>query len=144
MTILVAFDGSEDAIRAIEDAARLFPGHRAVVLNVWEPLTVAVAHHPYAALAAAPVDDDDEASVGAARVAERGSQIAREAGLQAEPRADPETNDVPQAILSVADEVEAEAVVLGSRGLRGVRALLGSVSERVAQEAHRPVLIVPS
>jgi nucleotide-binding universal stress UspA family protein len=35
----------------------------------------------------------------------------------------------------------ADIVVVGSRGLRGIRAL-GSVSERVAHEAHCPVLVV--
>ncbi len=36
---------------------------------------------------------------------------------------------------------EADLVVVGSRGLRGIRAL-GSVSERVAHEALCPVLVV--
>jgi nucleotide-binding universal stress UspA family protein len=46
----------------------------------------------------------------------------------------------PVAELSEASE-DADLVVVGSRGLRGVRAL-GSVSERVAHEARCPVLIV--
>jgi nucleotide-binding universal stress UspA family protein len=36
---------------------------------------------------------------------------------------------------------EVDLVVLGSRGLRGLRAL-GSVSERVAHEAHCPALVI--
>jgi len=35
----------------------------------------------------------------------------------------------------------ADLVVVGSRGLKGLRAL-GSVSERVAHRAHSPVLVV--
>jgi nucleotide-binding universal stress UspA family protein len=43
-------------------------------------------------------------------------------------------------ILSVASEA-ADLVVVGSRGLRGIRAL-GSLSERIAHEAHCSVLVV--
>jgi nucleotide-binding universal stress UspA family protein len=43
-----------------------------------------------------------------------------------------------------ADRVRAHLVIVGSHGRRGVRrALLGSVAERVARAARRPVLIVP-
>jgi nucleotide-binding universal stress UspA family protein len=46
----------------------------------------------------------------------------------------------PVAELTEASE-DADLVVVGSRGLRGIRAL-GSVSERVAHDAHCPVLVV--
>jgi nucleotide-binding universal stress UspA family protein len=48
-------------------------------------------------------------------------------------------------ILSQADAVDADAIVLGSRGRGGIGSfLLGSVSAAVVQSADRPVLIVPS
>jgi hypothetical protein len=41
--------------------------------------------------------------------------------------------------------VDAEAIVLGRRGLTGVKSLLlGSVSHAVLQHADRPVVVVPS
>lgn len=50
-----------------------------------------------------------------------------------------------ETILEQAEETGAEAIVLGSRGLTGVKSLLlGSVSHAVLQHADRPVIVVPS
>lgn len=46
-----------------------------------------------------------------------------------------------EAILEVVDEIQAELVVLGTRGLSGLKhLLLGSTAERVVQHARCPVL----
>jgi nucleotide-binding universal stress UspA family protein len=48
-----------------------------------------------------------------------------------------------QGILNVGEDVGAGLIVLGSRGLGGVkRALMGSVSDSVVRHAHCPVLVV--
>ena len=48
-----------------------------------------------------------------------------------------------QAIVHLAEELSAGLIVMGSRGLGGVRrALMGSVSASVVHHAHCPVLIV--
>ncbi|MDP9455342.1 MAG: universal stress protein [Actinomycetota bacterium] len=48
-----------------------------------------------------------------------------------------------QAIVHLADEIGAGLIVMGSRGLGGLRrALMGSVSDSVVRHAHCPVLIV--
>jgi hypothetical protein len=66
-------------------------------------------------------------------------------GLDAHPRTTPRNGSVADVILDVADEADAEAIVLGSRGLTGVRSLLlGSISHAVLQHADRPVVVVPS
>lgn len=49
-----------------------------------------------------------------------------------------------RVLLTVADEVNADLIVLGSRGLGGYPdLLLGSTSTQVAQQSHRPVAIIP-
>jgi nucleotide-binding universal stress UspA family protein len=47
-------------------------------------------------------------------------------------------------ICKTAERVRAQLIIVGSHGRRGFhRALLGSIAERVARLARRPVLIVP-
>ncbi len=46
-------------------------------------------------------------------------------------------------IVELAEEIDAGLIVLGSRGLGGMRrALMGSVSDAVVRHAHCPVLVV--
>ncbi len=48
-----------------------------------------------------------------------------------------------EQILKVAEDIGAGLIVMGSRGLGGVRrALMGSVSDSVVRHAHCPVLVV--
>jgi nucleotide-binding universal stress UspA family protein len=46
-------------------------------------------------------------------------------------------------ILDVADEENADLIVIASRGLRDRPEILGSVTERVARVTRCPLLIVP-
>lgn len=49
----------------------------------------------------------------------------------------------PREIVTLAEEIEAGLIVMGSRGLRGLeRMVMGSVSEAVVRHAHCPVLVV--
>lgn len=46
-------------------------------------------------------------------------------------------------ILALADDLDADMIVVGSRGLGGLRrTLMGSVSDAVVRHAHCPVLVV--
>lgn len=64
-----------------------------------------------------------------------GATIAR-AHLRMGPREDEE-------IVALAEEIGAGLIVMGSRGLGGIRrALMGSVSDSVVRHAHCPVMIV--
>ena len=140
--ILICYDGSPAAVRAIETAAALLGPRRAVVLDVASSMTVAESvAAPYSAMAGAAVEETYAAE--AVRIAAEGTEIARSSGFDAVARA---TRAVPtwEGIVEIADELDAPVIVVGSRGLRGLNeALHGSVSHQVAAHAGRPVLIVP-
>jgi nucleotide-binding universal stress UspA family protein len=76
-------------------------------------------------------------------VATQGADIARSAGFDAEARA-AVMAPTWQGIVDVADELDTPVIVIGSRGLSGLREIVdGSLSHQVAEHAGRPVLIVP-
>jgi nucleotide-binding universal stress UspA family protein len=138
--ILICYDGSDEARRAIDVAAELLVERRAVVLYVG-PLLMDV--EAYAAVGPGATELDNVVLEDALTLAEAGAERARKAGFHAGARAD---IDAPtwHGVVEVADDIGAAAIVLGSRGLSGVHELLeGSLSHQVAEQAGRPVLIVP-
>ena len=77
--------------------------------------------------------------------AEAGARLAIELGFDAEPRTVDRRTTIADAILGEADALDATAILVGSRGLTGVKSLLvGSVSHAVIQHADRTVIVVPS
>ena len=143
--ILIAYDGSEHARHAIEHAGSVLRGGEAVVLYVREPLEGLAAHlegHP----ALEEVRGIDAVTRDAAeRLAERGAEHARQAGFDATARVANSIQTAADSVVRIADEIDARLIVLGSRGRRALKSLvLGSVSHQVAQEARRPVLVIPA
>jgi nucleotide-binding universal stress UspA family protein len=138
--VLLCFDGSPAARDAIGGAAPFVARRRALVLTVWSA-PVGMAVHGLAAEARAY--EAAEAQRAGAQAAE-GCEIARGAGFTAEPiTACGSSEGTWHAILSAADEHDASLIVVGARGLGGLRAaLLGSVSEGVVRHARRPVLVM--
>jgi nucleotide-binding universal stress UspA family protein len=140
--ILICYDGSDSAQRAIDAAAGLLGRRHAVVLDVGPLLTATeslAALSPVAPAAAFQELNEDDARSRARDGAER----ARRAGFEAEARADLAA-PTWEGIVDVAAQIDAAVIVIGSRGLGGVSELVeGSVSHDVAEHAGRPVLIVP-
>jgi nucleotide-binding universal stress UspA family protein len=138
--ILICYDGSEGARNAIAVAGGLLGGRQAVVLDVAPLQEVAEA---YAAMGSGVGGLDRLALDTAAARADEGAELARAAGFRARGRAELES-PTWLGVVDVADEIGAAAIVIGSRGLTGIRSFFeGSVSHDVATHAGRPVLVVP-
>jgi len=140
--ILICYDGSPEAARAIEVAAGLLGPRRAVVLDVGQVITPAESIATLSPVVPGAAFEDmnlDDAS----SVAAHGAQLARASGFEAEARAGLSAPTWDE-VVHVADELDAPVIVTGSRGFSGVHERLeGSVSHEVAEHAGRPVLIVP-
>ena len=145
--ILIAYDGSADARAAIERAGELLSGQPATVLVVWEPFVDVLARSG-AGMPIGEVDYEalDRSSEDQARQrADEGTQLAQQYGFNAQARVHARDASVADCILAEADGVGAKAIVMGTRGLTGVKSfLLGSVSHAVLQHSDRPVLVIPS
>jgi nucleotide-binding universal stress UspA family protein len=146
--ILLCYDGSDGAKRAIEVAHAVAGDRRVTVLHLWEPPGGLMLSDPFGGL---PVWSPDQISEVDAVVRERagrlvadGVRIAREAGFEAQGRLEASPGSDWRAILDVADELDAQLIVLGARGLSAVEsAILGSVSNAIVHHAKRPVLVGP-
>ncbi len=140
--ILICYDGSADSDRAIETAASLFGGRRAVVADIGPMLTAAESVAALESVIPGAAFEDLNTD-SALKIARAGAERARRAGFDAEARAEL-SSATWEGIVDVADEIDAAVIVLGSRGLSGIRERLnGSVSHEVAEHSRRPVLIVP-
>jgi nucleotide-binding universal stress UspA family protein len=134
--VLIATDGSEVSLRAGEYAARLAGSLDAklfVLYVVDEHLLFHSAIH-YGEFVEMLSEEGREAT-GKVRA------LAEEAGVECEELivyGRPE-----QTILSMAEEVRADPIILGAEGMsRLEHALIGSVSEEALRRANRTVLVV--
>jgi len=148
--IVIAYDGSSAARRAVAAVAKLLPSRRTLVVTVWEAALAHAAAAPKPAATATPVVDpsagldvDSDLRASAQRVSDEGAQLARSLGLDAEPIATVDASAVASTIVELARRHDAAAIVVGSRGLSGVRARLeGSTSKDVVKRAPCPVIVV--
>jgi nucleotide-binding universal stress UspA family protein len=145
--VLFAYDGSDGARRAIAEAATRLAARDGIVVSVWR------SHERSAGLGRLAVPDsitreaiarlDAESEAAAAEVATEGVDQLTAAGWAAEAVTRSTTTNVWAAVLAVAREHEATTIVVGSRGLSGLKsAVLGSVSSGLLQHSELPVLLV--
>jgi nucleotide-binding universal stress UspA family protein len=140
--VLICYDGSDGARRAIGAAAELLGPRKALVVDIGSPVTpaesLAVLSPVAPAAAFAELNADD-----ARDRAREGAELARQAGFVPDARGVVEA-PTWQGIVDAANEVDAAVIVVGSRGLDAAQEILkGSVSHQIAEHAGRPVLIVP-
>jgi nucleotide-binding universal stress UspA family protein len=133
-TVLVAADDSVTASRAVASAIEL-------VAVLGGKLHVMTAYHPGSAKAdKLPDEFMDRITDPADLLLLKLRDSVSKAGLEAEYH--PAAGDAADAIVRVADQVGADLIVVGNRGMKGVRRVLGSVPNTVAHKANCSVLIV--
>ena len=139
--ILICYDGSEEARHAITVAAELIGvQRRAVVVDVAQ---LEVAADAFAAFGSGAGAVEQRLLRDALARAGEGVELARGLGFRALGRADLAA-PTWRGLVQIADEIGAGLIVIGSRSLRGLSALVErSVSRDVAAHAGRPVLVVP-
>jgi nucleotide-binding universal stress UspA family protein len=153
MSILICYDDSASARRAVTVARRTLAHHPPILLHVY--------HAPEAVLADAfstrssdpttgPVSQDRLESLAARRareVLDGAKAIVSDLGGDAQMEAREAAPDasVWETILTVADEIDAELIVTGTRGSTAeADEPLGSVSAGLLHHSRRPVLVVPA
>lgn len=137
--IVFAYDGSELARLAIDEAGRLLgSGGEALILTVWQPFDVGFVPATGLQFDAKEIAQVREA---AERTAAEGVSVAEAAGFRGSGLA-LEATPTWKGIVKLADERDASLIVLGSHGRTGMAdALLGSVAGAVASHTKRSVLI---
>ena len=151
--VLIAYDGSDVARRAIHKTAELFGSRRALVLTVWKPglsadeVTATRGGARITAPSSVEVEEADEVQdslqASAERIAEEGAELAKSLGLETEALPVLNEGTVAETIIALARKRDVAAIIVGSRRLSGLRARLeGSVSMAVLKQSPFPVLIV--
>lgn len=141
-SIVVGTDGSATAAVAVQQASELarICGATLHLVTAYRvrALVTAAAESPM--LAAAALDCEHDMARQTVLALDETAARVRESGVRVEVH--PWPGEVADAILSVADQEQADLIVVGSRGMQGARRFLGSVPNSVAHRAPTAVLIV--
>ena len=136
-TILLATEGSTEAQLARITAIDLANSTNSELHVV----TVAPGYPSYDVRNPSVVDQHREQAEDILN--EQAAKIEQEGGTVAEKHLRIAERCRAQQIVQVAEDIAAGLIIMGSRGLGGVRrALMGSVSDSVVRHAHCPVLVV--
>ena len=135
-TIVVGYDGSRSALAAVKHAIdRVGPDGRLVVVHAYLTPTDHIGASYYTAM----VEDASQYATdlldGLEQDCERLATIEHERDLA--------VGSAATAIVRAAETHEATEIVIGSRGVGRMRALLGSVAHDVIHRAHCPVTVIP-
>ncbi|WP_238423145.1 universal stress protein [Gordonia sp. 'Campus'] len=151
-TLMIAYDGSPNADRAIRYAGQFLRARSAVVVTAWQPGGMTPARMSTLAGGMQPfIDTQLDAGVDraleeeASAVNGRGVELATDCGLAARGLLVEVESTVWGALVAAAEALDVDLLVTGTRGASGLKALLrSSVAERVLKHCHRPVFIVPA
>lgn len=148
--VVVAFDGSAEALEAARTAGSLFQDRPILVVTVWEPGMAMAMTANASAIDASYIPPSPEAiemvdrsqREHAEAMAEAGAKAASAEGANAMAYPVPDEVNVAETIAAIAEQRDAAVVVVGSRGLGRMRSLLGSTTRRLMRDTHRPLLVV--
>jgi nucleotide-binding universal stress UspA family protein/effector-binding domain-containing protein len=148
LRVMAGYDGSIAAGAAIEVAAGLLPRAHAWITYLWVPPFADEAMRRRLWHGTSRIDDyvaavEREGGAEAARVAGLGVALAEAAGWDAESLVERGYGGEGMQLAELAEKLDPDLLVLGSRGLGGAHALLGSVSDMAVHYAPRPALVVP-
>jgi nucleotide-binding universal stress UspA family protein len=148
--VVIGYDGSPVADRALAEAARLLAPRSALVVVVWEAGRAFEAAWPVGLEAPVPVIDlrtalelEQQAYASAERTAQQGAGLAISIGLQAESLVVADDLSVADTLIRVARERDAPALVVGAHRHGALsEVLLGSTSRDVVRHAPCPAIVV--
>ena len=138
-SIVVGTNGTETADRAVGRAVELarITGAALHVVSAYEPAPAHVGgSRPPAEAAEWAISPHFKVDA----VLDRATDIAQGGGVEIKVHGP--KGDAASAILAVAEEADADLIVLGSKGMQGARRVLGSVPNKVSHKARCDLLIV--
>ncbi len=133
--VLVGADSSATALRAVEAAVELAAalGAKLHIVTAYKAVTVSLPEMPPDIFYSTQVDAADALLMEL-------TSVAKKANVEAEIHA--ATGEPAAAIVNVATRLGVDLIVVGNKGMRGKRRVLGSVPNSVAHHAPCAVLIV--
>jgi len=148
--VVIGYDGSPVADRALAEAAGLLAPRPALVVVVWEAGRAFEAAWPVGLEVPVPVIDlrtalelEQEAYESAERAARQGAGLAISMGMPAESLVVADEVSVADTLVRVARERDAAAVVVGPHRHGALsEVLLGSTSRDVVRHAPCPAIVV--
>ncbi len=132
-------DGSPTAAEAVQAAAELAAqcGAPLHVVTAFKPITALVTNPEFASISAARYEEMDPQG-GAKDITAHACESISDCTVTQHQV----SGSAADALCDVAAEVDADLIVVGSRGMTGARRVLGSVPNSVAHHANCSVLIV--
>ena len=133
-SVLVGSDDSQTARQAVEAAARMaeIAGGKLHIVTAYDPKTVRKDYLPRDLQLSTTHPADLLLADLATKARQRGLEVVVHAA----------TGDPAEAIVRVAEREKVDLIVIGNKGMKGKRRILGSVPNSVAHAAPCSVLII--
>ena len=148
-TMLIAYDGTERAGRALEHAAQLLRPTTVEILTAWEPVARQTARAVsrtgmHQSTVSPDGVEEDPAYEEALKICRQGIELAESLGLAGRAHLVESATTISSAIIDAAHELDVDVIVTGTRALTGFRAWwTNSTADQIVRNAGLPVFIVP-